>query len=111
MPLNDSDIRKRLEHLARKHGGANLVWAAATVLATAQPNEVGIKIGHFVPIEEAIQIVLSLAERRGCGEQLRTEIESGEMRMWCQEMWALSDGDPADLELGIREPDGRERGH
>jgi hypothetical protein len=83
--MNDSEIRKQLERIARKYGGSNLLWGAANVLhdpsnedETGEPSDYGIDAGKHVPIDRAVTLALSMAPRA----KLRELIDNGELEFW-----------------------------
>jgi hypothetical protein len=76
---DNNDLERQLKHLARKYGGANLLWGAAHALGRTSPDDYGIAAAKHVAVRRAVKLTLAMAYLHGGRQTIREIIENGEL--------------------------------
>jgi hypothetical protein len=79
--MTETEIRTHLVRLARKYGGANLIYGAAYMLLddTHLPEDFGVHVGAVEPIGRALKTTLAMASLAGGRRRLAELLANGEL--------------------------------
>jgi hypothetical protein len=81
--MTETEIRTHLVRLARKHGGANLIYGAAYTLLDDDhlPEDFGVHIEAVEPVGRAVKTTLAMASRAGRRTRLAELLANGELEL------------------------------
>jgi hypothetical protein len=89
--VSETEIRIQLVRLARKYGGANLIYGAANALLEDGhlPEDFGVYVKAVEPIVQALKTTFAMASRAGGRRRLAELLANGELELWTETACSL----------------------